>query len=97
MSARTTPFRRAARAASATPTTPTACDVAVVGAGHNGLVAATLLARAGLNVRVFERASLIGGACRTEHPFPNAPGVAHSTGEREREEWIGWGGACMRF
>lgn len=55
-------------------------DVVVVGAGHNGLVAATLLARAGLTVEVLERADVIGGACRTEHPFPKAPGLAASTG-----------------
>jgi phytoene dehydrogenase-like protein len=55
-------------------------DVVIVGAGHNGLVAATMLARAGLSVRVLERADVIGGACRTEHPFPKAPGLAASTG-----------------
>jgi len=55
-------------------------DVAVVGAGHNGLVAALLLARAGLRVRMFERASLVGGACRTERPFAHAPNLATSTG-----------------
>ena len=37
-------------------------DVVVVGAGHNGLVAATLLARAGLAVEVLERADVVGGA-----------------------------------
>ena len=37
-------------------------DVIVVGAGHNGLVAACYLARAGLNVLVLERNSYIGGA-----------------------------------
>jgi phytoene dehydrogenase-like protein len=37
-------------------------DAIVVGAGHNGLVAACYLARAGLDVVVFERNSYIGGA-----------------------------------
>lgn len=55
-------------------------DVVIVGAGHNGLVAAVLLARAGLSVEVLERSGAIGGACRTEHPFDRAPGLAASTG-----------------
>ena len=37
-------------------------DVIIVGAGHNGLVAACYLARAGLDVLVLERNSYIGGA-----------------------------------
>jgi phytoene dehydrogenase-like protein len=41
-------------------------DVAVVGAGHNGLVAANYLARAGLSVVVAERRPVVGGACVTE-------------------------------
>jgi phytoene dehydrogenase-like protein len=41
-------------------------DVLVVGAGHNGLVTATYLARAGCWVLVIERRELVGGACVTE-------------------------------
>jgi len=37
-------------------------DVAVIGAGHNGLVCAALLAKAGRSVAVFEREDRIGGA-----------------------------------
>lgn len=37
-------------------------DVVVIGAGHNGLACAALLARAGLSVAVFERGERIGGA-----------------------------------
>lgn len=44
-------------------------DVILVGAGHNGLVAATLLARAGLRVTVLEQKSTVGGAAKTEYPF----------------------------
>jgi phytoene dehydrogenase-like protein len=55
-------------------------DVIVVGAGHNGLVAATLLARAGLGVTVFEEKSTVGGAAKTEHPFAKAPGLGISSG-----------------
>lgn len=52
----------------------------IVGAGHNGLVSATLLARAGLQVTVLEAHDVIGGACRTEQPFAKVPGLRHSTG-----------------
>ncbi|HEV3152448.1 MAG TPA: NAD(P)/FAD-dependent oxidoreductase [Candidatus Baltobacteraceae bacterium] len=45
---------------------PSELDVAVIGAGHNGLTCAALLARAGLRVGVFERSERIGGAAVSE-------------------------------
>ena len=45
-------------------------DAIVVGAGHNGLVTACYLARAGLKVLVLERRHVVGGACVTEETFP---------------------------
>jgi phytoene dehydrogenase-like protein len=55
-------------------------DVIIVGAGHNGLVAAVLLARAGLDVLVLEEKNAVGGAAKTEYPFEKAPGLGISSG-----------------
>lgn len=45
-------------------------DTIVIGAGHNGLVAACYLARAGQKVLVLESRSVVGGAASTEETFP---------------------------
>jgi len=55
-------------------------DAVVVGAGHNGLVAALVLARGGLDVLVLEEKDAVGGAARTERPFRRVPGLSASTG-----------------
>jgi len=49
---------------------PTPLDTLVVGAGHNGLVLAAYLARAGERVLVLEARDRVGGACTTEEPWP---------------------------
>jgi phytoene dehydrogenase-like protein len=48
---------------------PARRDVVIIGGGHNGLVAAAYLAKAGLSVLVCERRDVVGGAAVSEHPF----------------------------
>jgi phytoene dehydrogenase-like protein len=45
-------------------------DAIVIGAGHNGLITAAYLAKAGMRVLVLERREVVGGACVTEEPWP---------------------------
>ena len=46
-------------------------DVVILGAGHNGLVAASYLGRAGLSVLLLEKNNYIGGATTSERLFPD--------------------------
>ena len=46
-------------------------DVVILGAGHNGLVAAAYLARAGLSVLLLEKNDYIGGATTSQKVFPD--------------------------
>src|SRR6266403_624017 len=48
-----------------------AYDVVILGAGHNGLVAATYLGRAGLSVLLLEKNDYIGGATTSQKVFPD--------------------------
>src|SRR5882672_10133290 len=55
-------------------------DIIIIGGGHNGLVAACYLAKAGLRTLVFERREIVGGAAVTEeiHPGFRCSSLAHS-------------------
>ena len=46
-------------------------DVVIIGGGHNGLVAATYLARAGKSVRILEANPELGGASQSVRTFPD--------------------------
>jgi phytoene dehydrogenase-like protein len=56
-------------------------DIIIIGGGHNGLVAACYLAKAGLKTLVLERREVVGGAAVTEeiHPGFRCSTLAHST------------------
>jgi phytoene dehydrogenase-like protein len=57
-------------------------DIIIIGGGHNGLVAACYLAKAGLKTLVLERREIVGGAAVTEklHPGFRCSTLAHSAG-----------------
>jgi phytoene dehydrogenase-like protein len=57
-------------------------DIIIIGGGHNGLVAAGYLAKAGLKTLVLERREIVGGGSVTEeiHPGFRCSTLAHSTG-----------------
>jgi phytoene dehydrogenase-like protein len=61
-------------------------DVVVIGAGHNGLVAAASLAKDGMRVTVLERAEEVGGILRGAEIAPGftALGIAHTVGRLRR-------------
>src|SRR3954452_10930435 len=50
--------------------TTTTYDAIIIGAGHNGLVTAAYLAKAGQKVLVLERRDVLGGCCVTEVVWP---------------------------
>ena len=49
---------------------PTTHDAIIIGGGHNGLVTAAYLAKAGYKVLVLERREILGGCCITEELWP---------------------------
>src|SRR5580765_4650434 len=57
-------------------------DVVIIGAGHNGLVTAFYLARAGKKPLVLESRPTVGGAAITDefHPGFKVPALAHTLG-----------------
>jgi phytoene dehydrogenase-like protein len=57
-------------------------DAVVIGGGHNGLVCATYLGRAGLRTLLLEKRAVVGGAVGTSEiaPFARVPTLAHTVG-----------------
>src|ERR1700733_14883995 len=71
-------------------------DAIIIGAGHNGLVAANVLAKSGAKVLVLERAHFLGGMAATRELFD---GYKHSVGAWAvliwRQEMTKWGFELM--
>ena len=61
-------------------------DLVVLGGGHNGLTAATLLAQKGQRVALFEARKVLGGLCAAEEFVPGyrSPGILHDTSALRR-------------
>ncbi len=61
---------------------PASLDIVIIGAGHNGLITAFYLAKAGLKPLVLERRATVGGGAVTEefHPGFRSSTLAHSAG-----------------
>src|SRR5262245_23447959 len=57
-------------------------DAIIIGGGHNGLVTACYLAKAGLKTLVLERREIVGGGAVTDefHPGYRCSTLEHSTG-----------------
>src|SRR5262249_11782072 len=76
------PERRKGRLMSKLETTAGTRDVIIVGGGHNGLVTAFYLAKAGFKPLVLERRAQVGGAAITEefHPGFRCSTLSHNLG-----------------